>query len=164
MVSKLELSIEEAFHEYTEFMGLCEYGAAFQRLAEIENILEKHKLGKKAFSFWMDKVHSEIKSFVFWDAVEEYVKERFESICRIVSVGNEFNEDEFLLILTMRIEVDTVFEALERVGRPCLFDFTKIDSEIYDLKRSPLNIKSYGRAVKSIDRNRLLPSITRWVE
>jgi len=72
----------------------------------------------------------------------------------IMNIGNKWNDDEILLIMSIRIDVEMLKEYFEfsNIDFPN-FDLKSIDEDLESLKDSKLNKKDYYRALSLMDKN-----------
>lgn len=76
-----------------------------------------------------------------------------ERIGRVVSVGNRFNDDEWMLLLTLRVQVALANVALSTVaGIAPLFREDVHDARLVELARHPVNRTAHRSAVADIQR------------
>ena len=164
MATQLNEALEQTFQEFQEFEKQEEYGSSFERLAEIYNVLENQELPKKVKFTWMEKVNSALASFGCFEDVEARVKSNVDRVNRIFSVGESFDEDEILLILTLMIEVDLGLALFGHLKcYPISLDYESLNSKLNEIESSNVNKNDFLLAVQMIKKNSLLPIVSRCI-
>lgn len=91
---------------------------------------------------------------------------RWNKAMRIVSVGSEFELDEIILVLTLRIQLALVIEILHRLGidTTTMFRIAPLDRKIQDLAREECNKAEFARALASLAHHWHIPIADEWTE
>jgi hypothetical protein len=119
------------------------------------------------------------KSYSYWDDVfsslnltEDHLAKGESGIVRdvkyiekIMSIGEEWNDDEILLVLQQRIFID-LFIAFyqERLARKISVDLTDADRQILCGARMQKNRQSYETAIRQMKKNWGLPINSKWLD
>jgi hypothetical protein len=73
---------------------------------------------------------------------------------RIVAIGSSFDEDELLLVLTLRVQIELVKDVLEIFSVDSVaMDLGGIDAELREIAGSRSNRAAFSRALASMRRN-----------
>ncbi len=86
--------------------------------------------------------------------VSELITGTAVRIQRILSVGSEYNDDEYLLLITLHTELSLVIWYLQERGLECpLLDLDAIELEIRETGRFPANARALAKAISLMRRN-----------
>ena len=113
MDSKLRKALEERRREYDTLVESADYYAAFIRAAEIDAVtaLETSPTGITDYLSAADDLPSHVI-----EAVQHGAKRTEDRIRQIMSTGSHWNEDEIMLVLTLRIQNDVLYDFLTKRG------------------------------------------------
>ena len=91
-------------------------------------------------------------------------KKNFKRIKTILSVGEIWNEDEILLILTLRIGLELISDFLDAQGHfQVKVSFKEIDAMIEEATDAVQNRHNYDLAVQLVRQNCGLPIRNKWL-
>jgi len=148
--------IQERWQEYERFKSVGEEYSALGRVAEIHSCLPKlpHKL-KLEFGRRCRKVVLDSKVI---ESAKAGIREDEERIIRICSIGTKWHAEEFVLLITLQVQIDLLLRFLEDRG------FTlrsKTNEEclqaIKHAARSTQNRRAFEHAASLAKRNWGLP-------
>ena len=141
-------SPEGRFEEYERW---CAAGAAFPGVCALGKGL-RSVLGEERSAFRRE-LKRRVKPEVLSDAAVEATA-RWRSAMRIMSIGSKFDEDELLLILTSRQQIELVMDVLTVFGIAVAdIELAKVDTELREIAASKENRRAFLRALSAIQRN-----------
>jgi hypothetical protein len=147
------------------YRDLLARGAPFSALAAfggIVNVLPQ--LSARARALWIDRLMLEPLGPELVDhAAGEASRER-ERMRRIGSVGESWEWEELVLLVTSRVQLDLVAEALHFAGHTPKFDLMDVDELLNRIAKSRANAGLYASARDQCRRNWGLPISSRWLE
>ena len=162
----LEETFIERFREYEYLWPAGEYYGAAKRLAELSHCLSG--LSDDARNDWSER----IKFFASpmpegaITVLENGLVGDAERIRRILSIGSRWNEDEVLLVLGMRIEIDLMLSFLSEY---CSYNVTAplpieyIDERLVELAKSKEHKRHFRWAIDMMKKNWGLPIDSKWL-
>ena len=157
----LKKLLSEDLREYQELSGVGEHYGAAARLAEIFACLPFLKPTEKAE--WGQIIQRTKLSADALPAIKRGLRMDVNRLVKILSVGDTWNDDEFLLIILTRSEIDLMVNYINEVtGNSLAVDTNHLDKLFEDsllLKRSQ---RAYRRAVGQMQTNRPLPFENKW--
>ena len=162
MGSKINRILEERFTEYKVLLKAKECYGAILRLAEIFNCLSQ--IEEPFYSKWTERLQSEqLQDEVIQTALVG-LERNAERIRRVLSVGDVWNEDEILLILTKRIQIEMLLQFLKEIYSHSMEVFLDdIDRKVEEISASKQNGRTYKLVVAQLKRNWGLPIDSKWL-
>lgn len=160
-MGQLEDALENRLAEYKSLLRQGAHASAFTRLAEVLNVVEHSELPNRVRYGLIGRVEEAAKS-IGRESVQSGFEADLARIRKICSVGSRFNEDEVLLLLTIRVQLQLAGELYAHLGWSTegLAD-PEIDSAMQDIMRS--NEKSTQKALGLARKNWGLPLVTDWL-
>lgn len=126
--------------------------AAFLRLADIASVLSCAPPDVR--QWYESKLSSVSLDSVAKEHLQEGILSQYAKISRIMSVGDKWNEDELLLLITIKVQIDLLLEFLASRGvRFESSEESKISIAISEIASSPSNVKTFKRAALLARRN-----------
>lgn len=163
MASNVEKRLDENLREYKHLSQAREYYGAVIRLAEIFACLPK--LDKELNLIWMNILRNEQLPDEVIQAVEAGIEKNAQRIRRILSIGSEWNDDEILLVILTRIDIEMLLSFLkENYSREINIPLDDIDSKIEWLSKSKQNERAYKMAIAQMRKNWDLPIDSKWLK
>ncbi len=160
MQSDLGKELSERFIEYQHFRNEGAYHAALKRLAEISHCIPQ--LDRPERSKWAERLRKEALTEEIIRAVKDGMEEDAQRIRRIFSHGSVWNDEEILLVLTIRIQIDLALAFLnERAVVTVATD--DIDEQMVHISKTSQNRRSFEVAIKLINANWGLPIRSKWL-
>lgn len=161
MSIELEKKLNEKFQDYLHFLHGGSAYSAIQKLGEIFNCLPM--LSRSKQMEWIEQLRNERLSEATIDSVKSKIENDIKSIERIVSVGSKFIVEEFVLILTSRIQIELVLDLLQELG----FDEIKVESDEIDDKITRIsqvkeNKEAFKDAISLLKKNWGVPITSKW--
>jgi len=148
MPQSLETAIAESFEEYQRFRDQdCHY-SAIARLAEIENC--SRRMPGIEGQQWSEMALGEAIPEKAITEVHRQMAADARRIEHILSIGNEWNDDELTLILTLRITLELVQTYLERRGIEAALDLERVDTRIREVASSAQNKRVFNLVVGEV--------------
>ena len=156
MGKNFETVFDDRFKEYIELKEANEYYGAISILAQMLKSLPI--LSKSKQSEWARRLNSEPISEEIIEAVLVGINRDVNRLKRILSVGSRFNDDEIVLVLTLRYQIEVIMSFLfENCSLKTDISLDDIDSVIQSMARSNENKRAFGEAINQIKRNSRLP-------
>jgi hypothetical protein len=161
--SSVEARLQEIFHEYESLLRSGEYYGAAVRLALIFSCLPN--LDEELNREWATRLQSERLPEMVIEAVEAGMERDAQKILRILSIGERWNEDEILLVLVTREDLQVVQSYVSQTYcRRAQISLDDIDVKIALLRESGENRRSFKRAADLMLKNSELPIDRPWLE
>ena len=162
MRDNFKANLSERFIEYQYFFSERAYYPALKRLAQIYHCLPK--MDKAERVKWEARLGEATVTREFIAAAKTGMAEELSQIRQILSVGSTWNDDEILLILTMRIQIDLALSFVaEHSLRKVTIVTDDIDESIKRIAVSKENARAFDMAVALIKKNWGLPITSRWL-
>lgn len=127
------------FNDEMYFESLIEYGELY--------VIDKS----------VESIDTEKFTFFEIESIKEKVTKDYERALRIMSIGNQWNEDEFLLLLTIRINLEIVRTMFDLMGIEFGWNMRLFDEDLQDISKSKMNDNDYTLAKNLLLRNNKLP-------
>ena len=89
--------------------------------------------------------------------LEKKKAEYFHRIDHIISIGNTWDEDEIMLIFTLRINLELLKLIFGASGIEFKYDLSDFDQRLQSIGTSKLNRSKYNLAKRILKRNTTLP-------
>jgi hypothetical protein len=160
-MGKLEDVLKNRFAEYESFAQKGANSSAFTRLAEILNVVLNSELSKRMHYDFLKRVEDAAKA-IGKDAVHGDYEAKLLRLKKITSVGTDFNDDEVLLLLTLRVQLQVAAELYDHLGWESLgLSNPDIDVTIKRIMRT--NEESSQTALALARKNWGLPLVTDWL-
>ncbi|MBO0799548.1 MAG: hypothetical protein J2P31_12070, partial [Blastocatellia bacterium] len=141
-----ETTFKECFQEYSEMLREGDFYSAFSILARMLRSLPILPDNKK--SEWMDRIHGEAISKQSIEAILAGVRRDIYRLNKILSVEGEYNDDECVLILTLRNQIEAIRFFLQERGAYYLdVDLAEIDQKINLIATSEENKHIFKMAI-----------------
>jgi len=159
-------NLNESFNERLQlYEHLWQEGApysAVKRLAEIFYCLPQ--LDEAGRAKWMDQLWKEALPDNVVQVVVAGIEKDAQRIRRILSVGSKWNDDELLLVLQLKIEIEMLLAFLKRrYSHIPSSSFDDIDEDLTRIARSKENKRDFERAVSLMVKNWGLPIDIKWL-
>lgn len=148
---------EARFKEYDKwcaanapFAAVCALGKGLRGTAGTERDLFLSELKRR--------VQPEVLSGAAAEAAASWRR-----VMQILSIGSKFDEDELLLVLTLRQQIELVIVILTTFGISAEpIDLATSDAELCEIARSSENRRAFMSALASIRRNADPEFLDRW--
>jgi hypothetical protein len=160
MTSSRAQSRAERFAEYDKWVGVRE---AFPAIASLGKAwrLAGPSSSKQRDEFVMD-LRLRVDPNVICDAAAEAIA-ILRRIMHILSIGTKFDEDELLLVLTLRIQIELVAEVLTIF---CIdaeeIALRRVDEELREIAKSKENRRAFASAFGLLKKNCGIPVENQW--
>lgn len=83
---------------------------------------------------------------------------------RIMSIGTEWDEDELLLVLTFRMNMEAILDVLKEFGIEAeSIDLGQVDAELRRIATTKENRRAYARAISMLRKNSDWPRLEEWL-
>jgi hypothetical protein len=159
---QLEEELQESFRFYKKLLGAGVYYNALTYLAEIFHCLPA--LDDASDRRWTNTLRSEKLSAETLNAAIAGIEKDAQIIRRILSVGAVWNDDEILLVLTKRVQIDLLLVFLTEF---CSYDRTvnigDIDERINSISQTKENKHTFEEARNLMKKNWGLPIKSKWL-
>ena len=163
MNNNIKAIFQERYDEYLKFRDCGEFFGAISNLSEIHNCIIHGQLDYSLCREWKEKLEGIPLSEEIIRSVKASIDEKYLRIQRIMSIGDIFNDDEFLLILTFRVQIELVVDFLG--GKKADIngvDISRLDYEIEEIIESKKNRKAFNSALSQMRKNWGLPITNKW--
>jgi hypothetical protein len=159
----MEKELNHRFSFYKDLLQAGEYHSALTYLAAISHCVPK--LDTAAQSKWVDFLRKEHPSEDAIRAAGIGIEKAAQIIRRILSIGTKWNDDEILLVLQKRIEIDLLLHFLnECCSRQLSIPLDDVDEAILHLANSKENKRDFKLVVNQIKKNWGLPIESKWLK
>ncbi len=160
-IPKLEELLSENLREYEELSAVGEHYDAVVNLAEIYACLPFLKPTEK--TQWSQIIERTTLSGDALPAIKRGLRKDVNRLTKILSVGDTWNHDEFLLIILTRSEIDLVINYIKEVtGNSLVVDTNHLDKLVQGSLAARRNQRAYRVAVSQMQTNRPLPFKNKW--
>jgi len=161
--STLEKRLNEKFEEFILFFNLGGPYSSIKILGELYNCVLK--LDKTIQPEWLERIRdvcfSEVQLQIIVDELEKDIK----NIERLLSIFNVWIEEEIVLILTLRIEVELISNVLTFIGyNKVSADFSSIDEKILQISQAEDSKRAFSESVSLIKKNWGMPITNKWLD
>jgi len=164
MRKPLATQLEEYFAQYERFLRGGAYHSALSWLAQIAHCVKEFVSSGGERGLWLARIEGEsLPPEVLRGALVE-AERQLAHVRRIIEIDEApVIEDEALLVLTVREEVDLMREfLLSRGVEVPQFDCTELDRDIARIAKMKRNRAAFDSAFAAMRRNMPLPLKTRW--
>lgn len=159
----LNEKIEKEFERYKKFWNSNEWWAGVLLLASIYNCICSVLVPAKLKNIWVPKVMEPYLSDEIIESLKNSYNKKYQRIEKIISIGDRFNDDEFLLVFTFHAELYLMKKYLEARGVECPhLNLSQIEETTKSLGKMKINQKNYNSALSQIRKNWGLPVTTAW--
>ena len=159
---ELERTLWSRFEEYRHFMESDAVCSAMVRLGEILHCTQAsdHQLKQK----WTERIESQALGESAWNKAVAGVQAKAQRIAQILSTGGTYEFEEFVLILTLRIELELALEFLRFRGLAVPeIDLSALDADIEEVALSAPNKRLFDSARQRVKKNWGLLLRSRWL-
>jgi predicted oxidoreductase len=160
----LSQALEERWTDYLRFRQKGEIFSAFARLAEITHCLNYANLPQKLAQKWRATVQNVSITDGDIRSIRTTADQRIQRLQRIVSVGTRFIDEEALLLITIRIELELLSAFLVERGIALAMDIAAVDDDLRTIATLPDNAQDFRSAQNAAKQNWGIPLHTRWIE
>jgi hypothetical protein len=162
MSFNLERSFQEKFQEYKKLILIGEYYAAVSRLVQIFHCL--NDADQEVRDKWVKQLRSERLPDAALHAIKAEISKDVEYIKHVLSIGEEWNDDEILLVLQQRIFVDLFEDFLRQLyGIDLQLSVEQVDNMIESTAKTKQNKWAFESAIRLMRRNWGLPIKSKWL-
>lgn len=127
---------------------------SYVELGEIYNIVILGNFKNHINEMYINEILLNSSERINQIVVIESFKKRQQQLLHIVSIGDRFNEDEILLLLTMRFELSLVNKILQLNNIKIEnYNSDDIDEKIDKIKNNKKNLKSFNIALNLMNKN-----------
>ena len=159
----LNKKIELFFEEYKKFWSLNAWWGGVSELSSIYNCICSVLVSKELKNLWFPKIMEPHLSREIIESLKSSFNRRYKNIEWITSIGDKFNDDEFLLFLTTHTELCLIKEYLEAREIQCPnLNLSQTEEKIKFFGKMKVNQKDYDIALSLIRKNWGLPLTTAW--
>jgi len=157
-----ESEINEHLNQYRASIQNDNYRSAIYHLAILLYCMPYLELQEQG------RLERQLKQIEITDDLIKAAKEEIEklaaSINQIISIGSKWNEDEIMILLQRRIDIDVLLYFLEKYGEESQTDLSQID-ELFDMIAvSPQNRRNFEIAIRQMKRNSDTQCYTKWLD
>lgn len=146
----------------SEALRLRDAGAPYSALARLGAILNViPRLNGQSRAQWEQTLRAQ--SMPEAAIVAGEVRRNSDRLRTTINVGDTWNADELVLILTIRVELELVGAYLRFMGRTVSFDLADVDEGIARIRGSPLHAALFRSVATSVGRNWGLPIVSSWI-
>lgn len=147
-----------------EATELAEQGAAYAAFVRLGEILaEAARLtNPKSREHWQERILVESRR-VHVDAVRGEALSNVARLLRIVSTAGAYDHYEIVLLLTLRVQLESAQVLLDALGHPELLVPPHLDDDLRALRDDPQNRTAYQAACHVAQRNWGFPVKSEWL-
>src|SRR5437867_4098194 len=150
----MEQVLERLYNERLRSGGDC-YGA-FIRMVEIYSVLDEirnHSREKfKGLCLTIELSPEDRRT------LRNEIQRNVDKILRILSIGKTWIFEEFVMVVTERIQIDLVLRYLKDLGLQLEFEsYQSLDEALENAVKSPRNRRAYNQAIAACRMNWGLP-------
>ena len=143
-----------------EYERLASFGLSFDAISKLGEVLavadESEVHAAKA------TVRNHVTAAMAEAAVPEAIAVR-SRVLRVLSIGTEFQWEELVLVLTLRVQLDLALAVMDLFGVDATsFDLTTLDSDLREVALSKQNRRYFMTALATMRRNWGIPIFDRW--
>jgi hypothetical protein len=159
----LNNKIKKEFERFQDFWQSNEWWGAILILSSIYNCISSVLTPMKLKNIWLPKIMKPFLSDEIIESLNNTYAKKYQRIERIISIGDRFNDDEFLLIFTCHAELCLIKEYLEAREVNCIhLNLFQIEEKAKSFGKIKVNQKDYNKALSQIQKNWGLPVATVW--
>jgi hypothetical protein len=152
----MKLNSEKIFNEYfQEYSEMLRAGDSYSAVSILARMLRSlQTLPTDKMSEWKERILGEAISQESLEAAVAGVRRDVSRLNKILSTGSKYNDDECVLILTLRNQIEAVQLFLqERYSYHMDIVLTDIDEAIRLIAKSEENRHSFAKAINQIIEN-----------
>lgn len=153
-------------NRWDEHLRLRREGAAYSscvRLGEIENCVQFANLSGGLALKWSNALEGVALPSSLIQAVRDEAKGNVQRLNRILNAPGSLVDEEMLLVVTMRVELEMLFTYFSGRGMDGLPDTSLLDEALVHAVRAPDNAATFLAAQKSARKNWGLPLRSKWL-
>lgn len=156
-------NIQNEFDIFQDFWSSKEWWAAVVILSYIYNCIQSMTDLPEVKKNWLQKImEPEINKLIVDTINHEYIRTALK-IRKILSAGNRYNDDEFLLLMSEHEELSLIKDYLAERNIKCPdIDLDNIEDEIKSIGKMKINHSEYNLALSQYRKNQPLPIVTCW--
>ena len=159
----LEQSFDERFREYEKLNSLGEYYVAALELVQISHCLSDAEWSVR--DKWTRKLQTEQFSDVALQIIKAEILKDVNYIKHVLSIGEEWNSDEILLVLQQRVFIDLFSDfLLQFYGIDLRLSVEEIDELIQSTAKTKQNKLVFELAIRLMRKNWGLPIKSKWLD
>lgn len=163
-IYEIENMLQNHLNLFDELYHNGAFQSALIKLAEMNNFLSVYNGSNKIKYKWIDLVEKKFTNSNF--RIEDIVlavNSDLKKIEKVISIGSEFNDDEFLLILTLKVQVELIADFFNNIGlNDMLPEFDNLDREIIEVSNQKQNKIEFNKAANQMQKNWGFPIINKW--
>jgi hypothetical protein len=160
----LDNALAERWAEYERLRDGGEPYSAAIRLAELENCLQYQRIQKPVRHKWEAKV-CEAESEQDVGRVLAGAVAAMDRLHRMLSIGTDYVYEELMLLITIRVELDLLFEFLAKRGAidAIASRLGVLDEELLEIAHSEKHRTPFSKAQAGARGSWGIPLETRWL-
>lgn len=156
-------NIKEEFHHFESSWQKEEMWSAIVSLSYIYNCITKENKSSQIGNLWKDKIFKPELTEEAYSYIKNSYIEIYNQMGKILSVGDRFNDDEFLLLISYHTSLCLVLEYLNARSLECpIVDLKGIEKEIIEFGRMKKNKRDFNSAISQMRKNRKIPINIIW--
>ena len=146
--------LKEKFNQFEAFWEGKEWWGAIKSLSYLYNCIDTQINSIQIRKDWMDKLVKPTFTKEICDNVENGYLKMYRQITKILSVGDRFNDDEFLLLMTYHTTLSLVLEYLNLNGVKCpIVDLKGVEREIIEFGKLKKNRNDFNSSISQMRKN-----------
>ena len=163
MNRSLEDSLEQRYQLYVDMREKGVPGTAFVHLAEIFHIITHQDLPNGVKDGWAETI-VQVSKVLPHDDVCIDLAIKLGQLRQIVSVPGLFDEDEILLVLTLRVELEIAALFFDDLGwDSSQLQEDSVDKALRDILEDECNTAQRTSSIRLIQKNWGIPLVSEWL-
>jgi hypothetical protein len=159
----LNQELEERFLRFRRYRDHGSWSGAVTGWAEIFHCLPLLKVPDQ--QTWTQRLLAEAPAETMINEARTTIHERVARIRRILSVGSEWQGEEILLLLGLRIDIDFLLDFLrDGLGHEFSVSLNDIDEDLLHLSTTTLHRGRFRESARLMKRNWGLPIRSKWID
>jgi hypothetical protein len=152
-----EQRLKDALVEYERLRAIGSYLSALATLGGVAMVAPE-----QARQSVVTQLCQQIDPNAMSGAAKEIVSARNQA-AHILGIGSKFNWDEFVLILTLRFEIELALPLMCQLGfDSAALDLGSLDAELREVANLGANRRSFLSAMAAVRKNWGVPLVDKW--
>ncbi len=164
-MQSIEERIDELFAKTREYEKSRNYYSTYGDRSNIFHVIKCFDVPKDLEEKWMDYFSNLRLTSDMIDHISRKTQSSFDHAKRIISIGDYWLIEEWVLILSMRLDLETLKDLFAYKGAP--FPSIDLNGLCEDMKiasQTPKNKRNFEYSVGLIKKNCALPFLDVWYE
>lgn len=160
----ISANIQKSWEQYISFADNTDtaYGAIVE-VSEIYHVLKYFDVDKSTSNKWINNIRELNFSSDFIKSSTNEMMEDYEYVSKVLSIGDYWNDDEWLLVLLYRLQLELAKDFFIYKGYPYPnIDLEELYKESHGLSQTKKNKKSFNLALTQMKKNSPLPFKNIW--